>query len=83
MTVPYGIAVFEAEKKKGQTVRAADRFMKVSVSPQRNGQFAAESEPPGRFLNDPNEEVGSLEPIGSQRLRSGQVEKRSIHQIMD
>ena len=39
-TVPYGIAVFEAEKKD-QTVWSTDRFVKMSVSPRRSGQFAA------------------------------------------
>ena len=51
---------------RGQTARSTDPFVKMSVSLRRNGQFAAESDPPGRFLNDPNEEIGSLQPNGSQ-----------------
>ena len=42
---------------RGQTARSTDPFVKMSVSLRRNGQFAAESDPPGRFLNDPNEEI--------------------------
>ena len=42
----------------------------MSVSPQRNSQFAAESDPPGRFLNDPNEEIEAGVPEGVKGLKS-------------
>ena len=42
---------------RGQTARSTDPFVKMSVSLRRNGKFATESDPPGRFLNDPNEEI--------------------------
>ena len=62
-------------RKRGQAVRSADRFAKMTVSTRRNGKFAAESDPPGLFLNDPNEEINVLEANGGQQLRSDQVEK--------
>ena len=57
-------------RKRDQAVRTADRFVKLSVSPRRNGQFAAESDPPGRFLNDPNEEIDARMPEGVKSLKS-------------
>ena len=60
---------------RGQTARSTDPFVKMSVSSRRNGKFVAESDPPGRFLNDPNEDISSLERNGGQDLRSDQVEK--------
>ena len=67
--------LFLKPRKRDQSVRSTDRFVKMTVSLRRNGQFAAESDPPGRFVNDPNEEIDSLEPNGGQGLRSDQVEK--------
>ena len=58
---------------RGQTARSTDPFVKMSVSLRRNGKFAAESDPPGRFLNDPNEEIdpGGLEGVkGLKVLKS-------------
>ena len=49
--------LFLKPRTRDQSVRSTDRFVKISVSLRRNGQFAAESDPPGRFLNDPNEEI--------------------------
>ena len=57
-------------RKRGQTVRSADRFVKMSVSPQRNGQFAAEADLPGRCLNDPDEEI---DPPEARRTHANQV----------
>ena len=56
-------------------VKSTGRFVKMSVSPRRNDQFAAESESPSPFLNDVNEEIDGLETIGTQGTRSSQVEK--------
>ena len=56
--------LFLKPRKRDQSVRSTDRFVKMSVSLRRNGKFAAESDPPGRFLNDPNEEIGSLQLTG-------------------
>ena len=64
-------SLFLKPGKRRQTVRSADRFAKVSVSSRRNAHFAAGSESRSRFLNDPNEEIGSLEPIGSQATQIG------------
>ena len=61
--------------KRDQAVRSADRFAKVSVSPRRNGHFAAGSESRSRFLNDPNEEIGSLQRIGSHANQIGPSRK--------
>ena len=82
-TVPYGIVVFLKLRIRGQTARSTDPFVKMSVSPRRNGQFAAESDPPGRFLDDPNEEIGRLRLNGIQGLRSGQVDQLSTSEIME
>ena len=50
--------LFLKPRKTGQAARSADRFAKIAVSFLRNAQFAAESDRPSRFLNDPNEEIG-------------------------
>ena len=42
----------------------------MSVSPRRNSQFAAESDPPGRFLNDPKEEIEAGVPEGVKGLKA-------------
>ena len=67
MTVPYGFIVFEPRKKGARQSGQQTAFVNMSVSPRRNGQFAAGSESPSVFLNDPNEEIDRLEVIGSQR----------------
>ena len=57
MRQPRAESLFLKPRKRGQAVRSADRFVEMSVSPRRNAQFAAESDRPSRFLNDPNEEI--------------------------
>ena len=59
-------SLFLKPRKRGQAVRSADRFAKVSVSSRRNAHFAAGSESRSRFLNDPNEEIDGLGISGSQ-----------------
>ena len=76
-------SLFLKPRSRDQAVRSADRFAKMTVSPRRNAQFAAGSERRSRFLNDPNEEICSLEPNRRQDHRSGQVEMLSTSEIMD
>ena len=63
-------SLFLKPRIRGQTVRPTDQFVKISVSPRRNNQFAAESDPPGRFLNDPNEEIEAGVPEGVKGLKA-------------
>ena len=63
-------SLFLKLRRRGQTARSTDPFVKMSVSSRRNGQFAAESDPPGRFLNDPNEENDPRVPEGVKALKT-------------
>ena len=63
-------SLFLKPRKTGQAVRPADCFAKIAVSFRRNAQFAAESDRPSRFLNDPNEEIG---PPEARRTHAIQV----------
>ena len=65
-------------------------FAKLASLPSGLATFAVEKtcfarprRGPGRKLDDVNEESGRPGTSGTQRLRSGQVENQSIHQIMD
>ena len=75
MRQSHAESLFLKPRKRGQTVRSADRFAKVSVSSRRNAHFAAGSESRSRFLNDPNEEIGSLQVIGSHATQIGSSRK--------
>ena len=68
---------------RGQTARSTDPFVKMNVSPRRNGQFAAGPESRSAILNDSTAVLSGLELIASQQTRSRQVEICSIHQFMD
>ena len=55
----------------------------IAVFDLQTVRFAPQSESRGQVLNDVNEETDGLGLTGSQDLRCSQVEKCSIHQIMD
>ena len=64
-------------------VKSTGRFVKMSVSPRRNGQFAAGPESRSAILNDSTAVLSGLQGIASQGRRLGQVEICSINVFMD